>query len=107
MTNVTEGIRSCNSQGQQRMELMFTAGIANFWFDAIDKSIEAHANQEHGPEYCQLLSGFYVVSRHSTAVDDGGRRPNVANIFVANIVTAVISMTAEIGSHDHAERTKP
>jgi hypothetical protein len=31
---------------------------------------------------------YYVVSRYSTTVEDGGRRANVANIFAANSVTA-------------------
>jgi hypothetical protein len=35
---------------------------------------------------------------------EGGRRANVANIFAAKIVTAVISVTAETGSHDQKLR---
>ena len=39
---------------------------------------------------------------YATIVAEGGFRTNVANRFSANIVTAVISATAETGSHVHA-----
>lgn len=38
---------------------------------------------------------------------DGGRRANVASKLNANNVTAVISVIAETGSHDQADRAKP
>lgn len=39
-------------------------------------------------------------------IEDGGLLTNVANRFSAKMLTAVISMIAETGSHDHADRRK-
>ena len=48
MTNVTEGnFQARNIKKHERMELTTVARTANLRIDAIDKGIEAQANQEH------------------------------------------------------------
>lgn len=52
-----------------------------------------------------LLSPFRI---HALDADcDGGRPMKVASRLMANIVTAVISVMADAGSHDHAQVAYP
>jgi signal transduction histidine kinase len=52
--------------------------------------------------FAQVAAQVCRNAMHYTRAGGGGR-VKLENRFTANTVTAVISATAEMGSHDHAE----
>jgi len=53
-------------------------------------------------DFAPVAAQVFRNAMHYTRAE-GGRLAKLTKRFIANTVTAVISATAEMGSHDHAE----